>query len=395
MIESIFVAMTGMQGHQRGLGVISGNVANLNTVGFRGSTVDFADVFFGAAAKGAQGGQSRFGSGLDASRTLLNLQTAQPQQTGRELDLALFGEGFFLLHDETGLARYSRDGQFEFNRSDELVTRGQQLKVMSRDAAGALVPLSLAGLRVSPSRVTTEVVFDRILSTGDDEHTIDPLVIFDQAGGRHALKVVFEKDTAPPPPGVSVNWKVTVFENEQEVGRGDLAFNGAQVAPGSSPMNLSLALPGVGPTTVAFNFDAVTGVDIGTGSELRVLRQDGLAAGTISSTSFDDDGVLRITYSNGQKAEGGRLALAQIRDAEGLVSLGDALFAYEGSEPVVIRQAGDDLSVRSGALEPSNVDLTQQFSELILMQRGYQASSQVLSTANEMLQELLQLKGGR
>jgi flagellar hook protein FlgE len=238
-------------------------------------------------------------------------------------------------------------------------------------------------------------VFDGILSAADNEHIIDSLVVYDSLGGKHTVKATFRKDDAPPPQGASVNWKITLFEGEQEVGRGNLPFWGAQVAPGSSPLPITLTLAGAQALEVQCNFATVSGVDIGASSSLRVSNQDGRAPGTIVSESFDKEGILKIIYSNGQKADGGRLVLAQIRDEAGLVAQGKAVFSYEGQEMVSLRVASDDLSVRSGALEPSNVDLTQQFSELILMQRGYQASSQVLSTANDMLQELLQLKGSR
>lgn len=393
MIDSIFVALSGMQGHQRGLNVISGNVANLNTTGFRGSTVDFADVFTGADGRfGSQGGLG--GSGVDVPRIFRNMQPAEPQRTGEDLDLALMGEGFFVLQDENGQTRYTRDGRFDFDADGVLVARGQTLKVMSRNASGLLAPLSLEGLRVSAPRATTRVAFDSILSAGGNEHIIESLVVFDQLGGRHTLKVTFRKDT-PPPPGASVNWKVLVSEDGQQIAAGDLPFNLSQVAPGGSPLRLTLPLKGTTATEVAFDFDAVSGVDIGRDSSVKVLEQDGLAPGTIASTTFDAEGVLKITYSNGQTATGGKLLLAQIRDEAGLAAVGDALFAYEGNEPVTLRDPGADLSVRGGMLEPSNVDLTQQFSNLILMQRGYQASSQVLSTANDMLQDLLQMRGGR
>jgi flagellar hook protein FlgE len=396
MIESIFVALSGMQGHQRGLNVVSSNVANLNTTGFRGSSPDFADVFTSAAPDGGFGSQRGLGgSGLAVPRTFRNMQPAIPQQTGRGLDLALVDEGFFVLQDENGQTRYTRDGRFDFNAKGELVARGETHKVMSRNAAGQLVPLTLDGLQINAPRATTRVAFERILSAGDDEHIIPSLIVFDQLGGRHTLKVTFRKDTAPPLPPATINWKVIVSEGDQEIATGDLPFNMDKPLAGSSPLRLTLALKGTTAIEVAFDFDLVTGQDVAKESELRVLDQDGLATGTIASQTFDTNGVLKITYSNGQTADGGKLLLAQIRDEGGLVAVGDSLFAYEGNEPVTLRDAGTDLSVRGGMLEPSNVDLTQQFSELILMQRGYQASSQVLSTANDMLQDLLQMRGGR
>lgn len=390
MIGPIFVAVSGMRGHERALSVISNNVANMNTPGFRGSTVTFTDVFFGGQS-GSSTGRTAGGGGLDAARTFLDLRPGEPSQTDRSLDASLDGEGFFVLQDENGEIRYTRAGRFELDSDGVLVAAGTQRRVMSRDGAGNLVPMSIADLRANPPRATSEVTFEGILASGATaERTIDPLVVFDTLGAKHTLRVVFRVDAASPVD----DWNVTVFEGSTQIGTGVLEFIGPEPAAGSSPLRLTLALQGVAPAEIAFNFDAVTPLP-GQQSTLSVAKQDGFAPGLKTGEAFDERGVLRITYSNGQTVDGPRLVLARITDEGGLVEHGDSLFGYRGSQPVDFREAGDDLRVRGQSLELSNVDLTQQFSELILMQRGYQASSQVITTANDMLQELLQMRGGR
>lgn len=395
MINSIFVALSGMQGHQRGLSVISSNISNLNTPGFRGSTVSFSDVFIGTAQNGQFTGQRGLGGGLNASLTLLDLRNGDPQTTGRDLDLFLQGEGFFVVQDESGATRYTRNGRFDFNGDGDLVLQGQKTKVLARNAGGQLVPVSLAGLRVSAAKATTEVTFDRLLAVNDTDHTIEAVDVFDQLGTKHTLKVKFAKQ---PPSGSFVEWTVTVFEgtgtDEVEIGSSRLQF----VAQGGilidTAPRLTLALKDAGPLEVTFSFPDVrlSGNDL---SDLVVKKQDGFTVGAIVGQKFDEKGVLKLTYSNGQTADGARLLLAQISDGSGLVQLGDSLFDYRGSQQVVLREPDSDLRVVGQSLELSNVDLTQAFSDLILMQRGFQASSQVVSTANDMLQELLQMKGGR
>lgn len=400
MLDAIFVARSGMLGHERGLNVISNNVTNMNTVGFRGSTMRFADVFIGSAPNGLQnglaGGQRGLAGGLDASRTQVDFRSGQAQTTGRELDLALNGDGFFVVQDEHGEIRYTRAGDFDVV-DDEVVVRGQKIKVMTRNAGGELVPLTLQGLKVSAAKATTKVTFNGNLSPDDTEKTIESLAVFDKQGGKHTLRLTFTKDTSTPPqvPGATTSWKVTLFEGTDEIGSGFLGF--IQILPVNSPLTLRLALKDADAADVSFDFDGVTGSAFGTSIEstIQVEEQDGLATGTITGKTFDDQGVLKITYSNGETADGPKLALAQISDVNGLVQEGNALFAYRGSQAVTLREAGDDLQVQSRALERSNVSLTAEFSELILMQRGYQASSQVMSTANDMLQSLLDLRGRR
>ncbi|HEY5760119.1 MAG TPA: flagellar hook-basal body complex protein [Steroidobacter sp.] len=402
MIDSIFVALSGMRGHERALGVISNNVSNMNTPGFRGSSVNFTDVFFGSDVAGrAVGRQSSGGGGLDASRQFLNLRPSDASQTDRTLDVALEGDGFFVLQDENGETLYTRAGRFEVD-NDELVALGTKRKVMSRDDNGQLVPMSIADLRVSVAKRTARVTMQGILSSGTTDggsggngnHTINSLEVYDANGVKHTLRMEFRLNTDTPPAGALVDWNVTVFEDNLEIGTGLLEFIGPQPTLGSSPLTLTLALNGVDPVDIEFDFEGVQ-VQANTTPTMSVEQQDGYGTGTKTGESFDTEGVLRITYSNGQTVSGPKLILARIIDEGGLVEKGSALFAYRGSQPIDLREAGDDLKVRGGALELSNVDLTQQFSELILMQRGYQASSQVITTANDMLQELLQMRGGR
>jgi len=421
MIDSIFVATSGMLGFERALNVISNNVANLSTAGFRGSNVSFANVFSGTAQNGEQneqfvGQQGLGGGGLDATRTVLDMSPGGPQKTGQELDLFLQGGGFFVLHDQNGATRYTRDGSLSFNTDGVLVAndaaKGQTLTVMSRDSTGQLAPITIKGLETSAARPTTQVSFTQSLAPTDTDYSVKNVVVYDQQGVAHTLRVEFVKDSTapgspppipPPPAGATVSWTVKVFEGDIQVGSSDVAFNGDLIASGSSLLPMTLSLQNSAPASIQFDFSAADGKSTGVpnpndptnDSTLAFSSQDGFAPGTITTRTFDTQGILQITYSNGQKATGGQLVFAQIADTSGLVELGSSLFTYQGTLPVVLREAGNDLQVQSGTLEASNVDLTSEFSTLILMQRGFQGSSQVVSTANDMLQQLLDMKNSR
>jgi flagellar hook protein FlgE len=392
MIESIFIAMSGLQGHQRGLKTISNNVANMNTPGFKGANPNFTDMLGGGpggAGFAASGDAS--GQGLGSSQTLLDLRAGELRQTGRDLDLALQGNGFFVVQDDAGGLHYTRAGSFEFNADGVLVGRGHGMKVMGRDASGKLVPIKLDGLKLNTPKATSEIVLTGNLSSTDTEHTIDAVVVHDKLGGQHTLR--FELKVNSTTPGT---WLVTVFEGTKQVGSGEVKFENGLPAPGSSPVALQLALEGVDPANVALVLGTdVTGFSSGTTSTLGVKSQNGHALGQISSLKFDERGVLKITYTNGESAEGTHLILAQVRDEAALVADGESLLSYHGTESPLLREGSDDLKVSGQSIELSNVDLTEEFSALILMQRGYQASSQVLSTANDMLQELFDMKGRR
>jgi flagellar hook protein FlgE len=441
MIDSIYVALSGMLGNERGLNVISNNVANLNTPGFRGSTVNFANVFSGSPQDEAQdnefAGQAAVdGGGVDASQAELDMTPGAQQQTGNALDLFLQGSGFFVVQDPSGATRYTRDGSFHFDSAGDLVTTDESVKVMAENSSGQLVPINLQKLNLNPPKATTTVNFDGDLSSQDSEFTLSSLVVFDQSGGSHTLQVVFTQSstgaagaapgapadptpttpTSPTTPATGadtgVTWNIAVSEGGKQIGSGTLSFDSnGNLVPGSSPVAMTLALQGVAPATISFNFDSVQGFAVAgappptsttgttttttSASTLAVQSQDGRAPGTLTSESFDQNGVLQLVYSNGQTVSGPTLALAEIGDNSGLIEEANSLFVYQGSQPVTLRKAGNDLQIVSQALEASNVDLTSEFSTLILMQRGYQGASQVISTANDMLQELFDMRGSR
>ena len=403
MIDSIQLALSGMLGFQRGLNVISNNVANMNTPGFRGAGVDFVDVFDGAP--GGDADRPPRGDGVDSSRTLLDTTAGQQQATGRDLDLFLQGAGWFVVTDEKGALRYTRDGSFEFNAAHELVMRGQDIQVMT-SAHGRLEPIDIDALQLSSAKRTSTIAFKGNLSPGDPDFTIEDATAIDATGGSHALRIAFTKDAGGSSSGNIVAWNVTVLEGGATVGTGRLEFIGPQLFPGSSPMQMTLHLAGSAPLAVALDFDDVLGNNTGSSlppgsgdpgrtSTLAVASQDGFPPGTLASAKFDEKGVLKLAYTNGQAKDGPTLALADLRDDGGLVEEGRSLFSYHGTNPAHVRVAGEDLKVEGQSLEGSNVDLTSEFSRIILMQRGYQAASEVVSTANDMVQQLLDMRGGK
>ena len=389
MIDSIFIAMSGLRGHERGLDVISHNVANMNTPGFKGSSVDFADVFGGEQDDGQD---APAGGGLDASRTTLDLRAGELQRTGRDLDLALEGEGYFVFRDASGALRYGRGGGFEFDAEGRLVGRSHGLEVMARQADGTLAPVRLDGLRSGAPKATHEVRLSGNLSSTAGEHAIDPLPVYDRLGGVHNLRLAFARDSG----GGFERWTLRASEAGRELDTASLEFVGGRPLGGASTLRLSLGLAQAEAIEVDLVFGSeVTSFSSGTTSTLAVEGQDGHAPGTISGLAFDATGHLKVAYSNGKSAEGAQIALAELRDEAAVRPIGDGLLAYAGAEPVALRTAGEDLRVAGQSLELSNVDLTREFGALILMQRGYQASSQVIGTANEMLQQLFELGSRR
>lgn len=394
MFDAIFIGSSGLQTFSSGLKVISNNVANLNTPGFKSSDMSFADMFYVGGGRGGGAGTSLFGTGVMAGQTFLDFQPGETRQTGNPLDLSLNGEGFFVTRkpNEGGLT-YTRAGQFEFNKDGVLVVRGSGREVLGLGAGGALDAVSLNGLRINPPKATTSVKLTGNLSSAATDFSIDTLKLIDAIGGEHTLKLNFK-----PKPGAPGSWMVSVLEGSTAVASTELVFDAGQPTEATRQPKFTFSPPGASAIEVTLDFSKeVSSFQTGTFSSLAVAGTNGHAVGTLNKLSFDADGTLALSYSNGQTTKGARLALALFDSNADLTPEGDAEFSHAGTQGLRLGAptSGSFGAVASNQIESSNVDLSAEFSDLIVTQRGYQASSRIVSTANEMLQDLFELKGHR
>jgi flagellar hook protein FlgE len=404
MLDSIFIGMTGLISYSRGLRVIANNTANINTPGFKGSSVQFGDLFYangtaGGALNGS--GVNQLGQGVTTYANTLDFSQGELRQSGNGLDLAVDGQGLFTLKDKEGNLSYTRDGQFTFDDEGFLVSKSSGAKVMGYDANGALVEVTIDGVRFNDPKATTTVKFMNSLTystsaTSLGSHTLTDVTVLDTAGAEHILTVEFKQVEAPV--GAQVRWKVTVKDGTTEVGGGTLVFNGSTIDPASAKITVNYTPTGMTQFPLVLDFSGDVRTWPGTDSvpdTLKVSSTDGYEAGSLTEATFDADGVLNLKYSNGETAKGVTLALARFNSTESVRSAGDNMFEPTAVTAWETGAAGTGAfgAIRSGVVEISNVNLSSEFSDLVIMQRGYQASSQVVSTANEMLQELFSLKG--
>ena len=389
MLDSIHIGMTGLQGYSQGLRVIANNTANLNTPGYKKSTLQFADMFYTHSNTGS--GNMQVGYGLNTAGTVLNFEQGELRQTGNKLDLAIDGQGLFTVKDSSDNLHYTRAGQFAFNADGILVNRIDQSKVMGQDAAGAMGEISIAGKSSVEGKATVNVKFSGNLSSTAVTQTLGSVKIIDGVGGEHLLTVKLTNNGAATPG----HWTVDVLEGATSVGAGEIVFVNGRPELASSKVAVTYTPSGLAAVPLTFDFSTdVTSFASGNLSTLAVASQDGSAPGALTGVSFDAMGTLVMTYSNGQTVKGSRLSLGRFDSLDAIASNGDNQFDATDSLAWHTGMAGDRGfgSVRSGMVELSNVDLSQEFSDLVIMQRGYQASSQVISTANDMLQELFRMK---
>jgi flagellar hook protein FlgE len=386
MFGAIYIGLSGLNAYSKGLQQVSNNVSNLNTTGFKGSTVSFHNLYAtpdrGGMSLTGQGGSD--GYGVEVDDGTLNFKQGELRSTDRDLDLSVDGNGFLVLLDGDRTL-YARTGSFEVDPAGFIVLSGTNYRLATLDATGRAVSLSVDARRTSAPKATTAVTFADNLSSTATSYTVSDLRVFDASGAAHVWKAGFAKGTD--------GWTVTVTDDKgATVGTQLLKFNAGIVDPATAKLDFTDTASGL---TVQFNFsNGVTSFSGGEVSTLRAAKVDGYAAGTITGIAPDSAGKLQLTYSNGQRHDGGAIALADFRDPTRLEQRDGLFVEREAGQSMLL--ASDDPrvgQVRSKRLEASNVDLSQQFGDLILIQRGFQASSQIVSVSNDMIQQLFGIRG--
>lgn len=390
MLGSIYIGLSGMTAHSQGLQTISNNVANMNSPGFKASSVSFEEVLGQGQSGGSSGGPD--GGGVRYGGEQVDFSQGDLRQTGGELDLAIQGDGMLVLLD--GEARhYARTGQFEVNSEGFIVDRasGHQLGVLN--AGNELVPVNVDVNAVSAPVATTTIAFSENLSSTGTEAAVSNIAVYDATGAKQVWKVEF-KAVGASAPG---EWKVTVTDQAGVPvgGEATLKFlTGGAVDPATQRITVTPSQAGASPVILDFS-GGVTSFSSGTSSSLRSSSVDGRAAGEVTSVGVDSEGKVKLTYSNADSLTLGSIALADFSDMQQLERAGGGMFDAVGGEAPRLVASGQPGVGRlvSQQIEASNVDLAAEFGELILVQRGFQASSQVVSVSNDMIQQLFGIRG--
>jgi flagellar hook protein FlgE len=399
MFESIYVGLTGLASFSRNLTVIGNNVSNLNSAGFKSTQLSFSDLAYRSVlADRDSGGALQLGSGVGTGETRVLFTQGNLRETGNPTDLAIDGNGFFVLREEGGRTVYTRGGEFELDPQGFLVSRASGARVAALEG-GSLVDLGVGAMRASPPRPTTTVRLVDNLSSGDSAHDAS-VTVFDSAGGDVTLTLAFVHPVLSVP-----DWTFQVRDPAGGVlsdGEVRFAGDGSPLA-GFNSHTFTLTRPAAPPSQITLqfgepgSFSGVTHFSGGDASSLRAASQDGFAAGSLVSAAFDAEGTVVASYSNGKTARGQRVALAFFASPQELEEAGGGAFENRSGQQAILGTARSGVfgAIAGGSVESANVDLAQQFSELIVTQRGYQASSQVITTTNEMIEQLFQISGRR
>jgi flagellar hook protein FlgE len=368
------------------LDVAGNNIANVNTTGFKSSSTRFEDTLSQTLSSGSEPVQANGGSnpaqvglGVKVAGISSNFAQGAAQATGKPGDLMITGDGMFIVRDGVK-THYTRSGAFDFDSKGRLVTQSGSIVQGRMATNGVIPPASPIGDLVLPVNQTTAAVATTSV-------TITGNLPSDLAAGDSIIRDVPVYDGS----GVPTNTPLTITKTAagwdvsdgSGTVAGSLSFN-AGIPSGTTTVTIG---------SVAYDFSKVTG--FAKLSTVALDSQNGRAAGTLNAYSIGSDGVVSGTFTNGINEVIGRISLATFPNPGGLVKAGASEFSSSLSSGEPITGAPQDAglgALASGYLEMSNVDLSAEFTNLIIAQRGFQANARIITTSDQILQELADLK---
>ena len=403
---SFGIALTGIDAAQADLNVVSNNIANADTTGFKQSVTEFSDLY--ASSQNGVAADA-IGNGVQVASVAQDYSQGSIETTGNNLNLALSGNGFFTVSNG-GAMSYTRSGDFSTNSDGDVVNpQGQVLQVYAPTAGGGFNTSSTTGLQIStadsapvatqnvdmtldlPANATVPVDAAFSPTDANSYNNSTTATVYDSLGAAHTATVYFAKTAT------ANQWNAYVTVDGQAVGAAQpmtFSANGAMTTPANGNLNFGPYTPTTGAAALNMNFNFSKTTQYGDAFAVNAIQQDGQTTGTLSGVNIDTSGVVEAQYTNGQSVTLGQVALANFADPNGLAQQGNSSWAQTAaSGQALYGQAGTAGlgQVESGSLEESNVDVTTQLVEMITAQRAFQANAQMISTENQITQTVIQI----
>jgi flagellar hook protein FlgE len=408
LYSSFYSSLSGLSANANALSVIGNDLSNLNTIGFKGSAASFQDLFaasLGATSIQGNGNPIQIGLGTQLGAINQNFGQGSFQSTSNVTDMAIQGEGFFAVQTKDGGAGFTRAGNFTVNKNGALVdpngnlVKGWNRKGNSLTTNGLSGPIQVDMGTTSPPAATTNVATVTNLNANATAGTVysTPVQIYDSLGASHSLLFTYTKAASPG------TWNTTVTTDGGATVSGypsSIQFDpkGMLTSPTTNP-TLSISGWPNGATSPPTTWNIATaGAANLTGfsapSATSGTTQDGFGSGTVRSMTVDQNGVITGSFTNGQTIPMAQVAIASFANSAGLAKQGENMWAEtlsSGAAAIGAANQGGRGAVLGANLELSNVDVAEEFTRLIINQRGYQANSRVVTTADSLLQETLNL----
>ncbi|WP_443630015.1 flagellar hook protein FlgE [Candidatus Njordibacter sp. Uisw_056] len=412
---SFYTSLTGLNSAQADLGVTSNNIANVGTVGFKKSRADFGDLF--SSTSGA------IGQGAHLKNVNQQFSQGSIEMSGNALDLAISGEGFFAVRPDLSATEtvYTRAGAFSINNDNYVVdSSGQYLQAFPVSEDGSVIATGLTSaksLQLTSAgglpKVTSKIELGLNLPSDaaikptasfspSDSNTFNSstqMTAYDSLGNPHVATVYFLKTSNPTPAVPTNTWDTKLYIDGTVIAPTNAADSvltfdqdGKLTAPiAAITYDPATLITGAIPLSLSIDYGSLSS-QYSAPFSVMSLSQDGHPRGELSGMDVDSSGVVRANYTNGTQLALGKLMLANFDNPNGLKQIGNASFeATNASGLVDLGEAGFGGfgDIRGGALEGSNVDLTEQLVKLISAQRNFQANAKALDTSGTLMQTIM------
>jgi flagellar hook protein FlgE len=404
---SFRIALSGVNAAQADLNVTANNIANTSTTGFKGSRTEFADMF-AVSLQGVSSNAS--GNGVRVAAVSQQFAQGNIEFTDSNLDLALSGQGMFILSD-SGALSYTRAGAFQMNRDGYVVnSMNQRLQVYPPLAGGGFNTGGLADLRLvttdSAPQATSNV--DYVLNlpasaTPPPVAVFDPtdpnsfnqatsLTLYDSLGATHTGTMYFVKTATANQWTAQLSIDGTLVGTPQTL---QYSNTGVLTAPAGGLLAFPPYTPSTGAADMTVNVDLGQSTQFGGNFSVNSVTQDGYTTGRLIGIDIDETGIVQARFTNGNSQSLGQVAVANFANPQGLQQLGNTQWAETFSSGQALRGSAGNSGfglVQSGALEGANVDVTEQLVNMITAQRNFQANAQMISTADQITQTIMQIR---
>lgn len=410
MFTSFSTALSALGAHAMAVDVVGNNLANLNTVGFKASTVSFSDLV--TQSLGAGLGQTQVGFGVSKPLTIRQFSQGAIQPSANPLDAAIQGDGFLVVKDREGRQLYTRGGNLAVDKDGRLQTangamvQGWMASGGKIDTNGPVGDIIIPVGTLRPPVATKNFSFDLNLNSAATAGTefSSSVTIYDSLGGSHVVTATFTKSATANEWDYSLSFPDTDVAAPIAPVTGTLAFDGdgklTSPTPTSAAPQLAIAglKNGASDMTMSwslFNGTAPRMTQYSQPSAPSAISQDGSSAAQLTRVGLADGGAIIAKFSDGTQAQVGQLAMASIRNPESLLAVGEnnyQLGAQSATPAIGIPGTGGRGNILGSAVEASTVDIAREFTNLIVLQRGYQANTKVITTVDEISQDTINLK---
>jgi flagellar hook protein FlgE len=419
MIQAMYSGIAGLKAFKSSLDIIGNNIANVNTIAYKAGRVTFKEALSQtiSGATGPSEGRGgtnpvQLGLGVTVGSIDPNMAGGSPQSTGRQTDLMINGGGYFVLADG-GKKVYTRDGGFSLDAENNLVSSGTGMKVLGWPAdlltgainsaveitgnSGINIPVGLLSNARATSQVGIGGNLNDTVAVGTSRQMQSQ--VYDSLGIIHNVDITFTRaanDATTSEPVWDYSIKCPDVSSTDPVKAGSISFDtGGHSKVSNVDIDLTFATPNGSVQPLSINIDTSGISSIEGDYSIAQRGNDGLALGTLESYTIGQDGTISGSFNNGSTRPLGQIAIAQFTNASGLSKLGNSMLSESpnsGTAQLGVAGVGGRGLISSGFLESSNVDLAQEFANMIVAQRGFQANSRIITTSDQILQELVQMK---